>query len=161
VTKSYSDSSTTAVAGFTLSCTSGTITPSATQSRTGGGTVTWTFTGFSSGASCSVSETTVPSGYSQTSNTCTNANLGLTAGAIKTCTIKNTLNSATFTVHKDFSDGNTASVSVGLTCSNGTVTNSPQNASDNPDSPAVFTVTGIPAAGTTCSASEGAAPTGY
>ena len=91
VTKTYSDSSATAVAGFTLTCTGGgTIAPSATQSRTGGGTVSWTVTGFS-GGSCSVSESTVPAGYAQASNDCTTANLGLTAGATKTCTIANTL----------------------------------------------------------------------
>jgi len=89
LTKTYSNSSTSAVAGFTLSCSSGAITPSATQSRTGGGTVTWTVSGFSSGASCSVSESTVPSGYVQASNSCTSGNLGLTAGATKTCTIAN------------------------------------------------------------------------
>src|SRR5207247_9569677 len=34
LTKTYSDGSTTAVAGFTLTCSSGSIAPSATQNRT-------------------------------------------------------------------------------------------------------------------------------
>src|SRR5207247_6421908 len=81
LTKTYSDGSTTAVAGFTLTCSRGSIAPSATQNRTGGGTVSWTVSGFSAGASCSVTESTVPGGYVQTGNTCTTANLGLPAGA--------------------------------------------------------------------------------
>ncbi len=66
---------------------------------------------------------------------------------------------ASFTVYTVFSDGNSGSVSVSLSCLNGIVTNSPQPASMA--LPAKFTVTGTPAAGTTCSASEGATPAGY
>ena len=65
---------------------------------------------------------------------------------------------ATFTVYEVFSDGNSASVSVSLSCLDSTVTNSTQPASRA--LPAGFTITGIPAAGTTCSASEGTLP-GY
>jgi hypothetical protein len=58
-------------------------------------------------------------------------------------------------------DSNTSTVSVSLTCGTGNVAVTPKNASDNPDTPAVFTVTGIPVAGTTCTATEGTAPVGY
>jgi hypothetical protein len=61
-------------------------------------------------------------------------------------------------VYKDFSDNNTASVSITLTCTSGTVTNNPQLAREGV--PAVFTVTGA-LAGATCTASEPTVPSGY
>ena len=45
-----------------------------------------------------------------------------------------------FTVYKDFSDNNAASVSISLSCSSGTVTNNPQLASE--EMPAVFSIEG-------------------
>ena len=80
------------------------------------------------------------------------------------CTITNTLNSATVTVHKDFSDDNEDAVSVSLKCTgDGDVDSSPKDATDEDNvagAPAVFTVTGFEP-GDTCDASEGAAPAGY
>jgi hypothetical protein len=64
----------------------------------------------------------------------------------------------TFTVHKDFSDNSTAAVTFTATCSSGTVTNSPRQATES--SPAVFNVTGA-SAGTTCTAAEPSVPSGY
>ena len=63
-----------------------------------------------------------------------------------------------FTVYKDFSDNNGASVSVSLSCSSGTVTNNPQQASES--SPAVFSIAGANA-GATCTAVENSVPAGY
>lgn len=86
-----------------------------------------------------------------------------TATPSPTLTVASTAQSspttASFTVYTVFSDGNSGSVSVSLSCLDGIVTNSPQPASVA--LPAKFTVTGIPAAGTTCSASEVASPAGY
>ena len=63
-----------------------------------------------------------------------------------------------FTVYKDFSDDNTASVSVSLSCSSGTVTNTPQSASEA--TPAVFIIEGA-ADGATCMAIEASVPSEY
>jgi hypothetical protein len=61
-------------------------------------------------------------------------------------------------VRKDFSDNNSASVSVTLTCTSGTVTNTPRLATEG--APAVFSISGA-ATGTTCKATEPTVPSGY
>ena len=63
----------------------------------------FTVTGFTPDPTCTATESPVPAGYSST-GTCSAL---LSAG---TCTIANTLNSATFTVTKVYSDGNTTAV---------------------------------------------------
>ena len=63
-----------------------------------------------------------------------------------------------FTVYKNFSDNNSASVSISLSCSSGTVTNSPQWASET--TPAVFDIEGA-ASRATCTATENSVPSGY
>jgi hypothetical protein len=64
---------------------------------------------------------------------------------------------ATITVNKDFIPNNAATVSIALTCTSGTVTTTPLNASEG--SPAVFSVGGA-APGATCTATE-TVPAGY
>jgi len=64
---------------------------------------------------------------------------------------------ASITVNKDFIPNSAATVPVALTCTSGTVTNTPQNASEA--TPAVFTVTGANP-GATCTATE-TVPPGY
>jgi len=64
---------------------------------------------------------------------------------------------ASITVNKDFSDNNTATVPVALTCTSGTVITTPLNASEA--TPAVFTV-GAASPGATCTATE-TVPAGY
>ncbi len=64
---------------------------------------------------------------------------------------------AAFTVNKDFSDNNTANVTVGLVCTSGTVVNDDTAASEA--DPANFTVNGF-TVGATCTATE-TVPTGY
>ena len=64
---------------------------------------------------------------------------------------------ATITVAKSFSDSNTDAVQVALSCTSGTVMNSPLNASAS--APAVFTVA-VADPGTLCTATE-TVPTGY
>ena len=63
-----------------------------------------------------------------------------------------------FTVFKDFSDDNTGSVSISLSCSSGTVTNNPQLASEA--TPAIFDIEGA-RSDATCTAIENSVPAGY
>ena len=63
----------------------------------------------------------------------------------------------TITVNKDFIPNSSAAVPVALSCTSGTVTTTPLNASES--APAVFTVTGA-SPGATCSATE-TVPAGY
>src|SRR4051812_47128138 len=70
---------------------------------------------------------------------------------------------ATFTVHKDFEDNNTTPIDMLVACNNGATPDaSVKQASDNPDVPAVFTIT-IPNSSTQCSAVENTSvgPMGY
>jgi hypothetical protein len=67
----------------------------------------------------------------------------------RSCTITNKLNSTTFSVSREFDDGNTSNVAIGFTCDSGTV--DPARGTAREGSPAVFTVTGF-AAGATCTA---------
>src|SRR5206468_70614 len=67
----------------------------------------------------------------------------LAANGASSCTITNTPTPAPYTTLFRSSDANASAVSISLSCDDGSVTDSPQNASDNPDSPAVFTVTGV------------------
>jgi hypothetical protein len=59
---------------------------------------------------------------------------------VHSCTITNTLNSATFSVGREFTDGNTTNVVVSLACDSGTV--DPARGIAREGSPAVFTVNG-------------------
>ncbi|MDO8614304.1 MAG: hypothetical protein Q7T33_01030 [Dehalococcoidia bacterium] len=92
------------------------------------------------------------------------ASIDLAPGETVSCTFTNTkvpTGTGTFIVHKDFSDSNTATVSISVTCVGGaTPAVSPLPASDNPDTPAVFTINAVPGGGTTCTATE-TVPTGY
>jgi hypothetical protein len=63
-----------------------------------------------------------------------------------------------FTVYKDFSDNSSSSVSISLSCTSGTITNNPQNASEA--SPAVFNILDA-APGAVCQAIENPVPPGY
>ena len=164
LTKTYSNGSTTALAAFTLECTSGTITPSALRSRRGGGTVSWTVTGFSAGASCSVSESTIPVGYVQAplpdGNTCTSANLALSAGATRTCTIGNNA-LATVTLTKTYSDGSTTAVAgFTISCTGGGTITPGDTQSRTGGGLVIWTVTGF-GAGASCSVTESMVPSDY
>ena len=65
---------------------------------------------------------------------------------------------ASITVNKDFIPNSAATVPVALTCTSGTVSATPLNASEA--APAVFTVGGASLAGATCTATE-TVPAGY
>ncbi len=87
-------------------------------------------------------------GFATTDATVTDAGQMTFAG----CTAPSSI-----TVNKDFSPNSVATVPVSLTCTTGTVTTTPLNASES--TPAVFTVTGA-SPGATCTATE-TVPAGY
>jgi Ice-binding-like/IPTL-CTERM motif len=136
-----------------LVCTSGTVAVMPINASEGAPAV-FQVTGASAGATCTATETTVPTGYTPNQTNCVNVVLN------GSCTIINTLAGAiTITVNKVFSPHNPAPVPVALTCTSGTVTSTPLNASEG--GPAVFTVTGVsPTSGATCTATE-TVPLGY
>ncbi|MGK2927906.1 MAG: hypothetical protein ACSLE2_20005, partial [Lysobacterales bacterium] len=154
VRKDFSDNNTANVS-ITASCSSGTVTNNPQLAREGVPAV-FTISGASAGATCTATEPSVPTGYTRNQTDCQNGD-----PLNGSCTIVNTKNTTTtnsFTVRKDFSDNNTASVSVTLTCTSGTVTNNPRLASES--SPAVFSISGA-ATGATCTATEPSVPSGY
>jgi outer membrane biosynthesis protein TonB len=155
VQKSFSDNSTASVP-VSVSCTSGTVTGSpTTMSHASPASVTVSGYGTKAGTTCTATET-VPSGYAGSGSPAGTCNATLDVG---TCTITNTLNSASFVVHKNFSDSSTASVPVSVSCTSGTVSGSPTTMSHA--APATVTVSGYGTkAGTTCTATE-TVPSGY
>ena len=78
-----------------------------------GAPAVFTVTGFAPGDTCDASEGAAPAGYSKDEVGLPGAR-DLQADGTPSCTITNTLNSATVTVHKDFSDDNEDAVSVSL-----------------------------------------------
>jgi hypothetical protein len=150
VSKDFSDNSPDAVQ-MDLTCTSGTVTATPLSASEGAPAV-FEVAAADFGATCTATET-VPVGYTADQTDCVNVPLG---GA---CTITNTLQlpGSTITVNKDFIPDSSAAVSVALTCTSGSVTATPLNASEA--APAVFNVTGA-SPGATCTATE-SVPLGY
>ncbi len=148
VNKDFSPNS-VATVPVALTCTSGTVTTTPLNAAEGAPAV-FTVTGASPGATCTATET-VPAGYTGNQLDCVDVALG------GSCEITNTLNSNTIVVQKDFSPNSVATVPVALTCTSGTVTSTPLNASEA--LPVVFTVTGA-SPGATCTATE-TVPAGY
>ena len=132
-----------------LACTSGTVAVTPLNASEGAPAV-FTVNGAAAGATCTATEV-VPPGYTANQLNCVGVALG------GSCTITNTLNSATITVNKDFIPDSGAPVSVSLACTSGTVAVTPLNAVEG--APAVFTVNGA-SAGATCTATE-VVPPGY
>ena len=133
-----------------LACTSGTVTTTPLNASEGAPAV-FQVTGASVGTTCTATET-VPVGYTANQANCVGVALN------GSCTIINTLTGVvTITVNKDFIPNSAATVPVALTCTSGTVTTTPLNASEG--APAVFQVTGA-SVGTTCTATE-TVPVGY
>lgn len=151
VSKNFTDNNAASVQ-VGLTCTSGTVTATPLNASESAPAV-FTVTGANPvGTTCTATET-VPVGYTANQTNC----VGVALGGI--CTITNTLGIGgnTITVNKDFTDNNAATVPVALTCTSGTVTATPLNASES--TPAVFTVNGA-LAGATCTATE-TVPAGY
>ncbi len=143
-----------ATVSVSVTCTSGTPSPA---SGTASEAVQFTtiITGFTAGAMCSVTESPVPTGYTASLANCTN--VAISNGGTSTCTVTNTLNSATLTVNKDFVPNSGASVSVSVSCTSGTP--SPASGSSSEATPFTTTITGF-TTGATCTATE-TVPAGY
>ncbi|MDT8320100.1 MAG: ice-binding family protein [Xanthomonadales bacterium] len=148
VEKDFSPNS-TATVSVALTCTSGTVENTPLLAAEGAPAV-FTVTEAEEGATCTATET-VPGGYTANQASCVDVPLG------GSCQITNTLNSDTIVVEKDFSPNSTAAVSVALTCTSGTVEDTPLLAAEG--APAVFTVTEADEV-TTCTATE-TVPDGY
>jgi hypothetical protein len=122
------------------------------------------------GSTTTLSQVT-QAGFTAGSVSCTgpgptqNGSTGSVAVTVKpgeawTCTFTTSANSEPFAVAKDFSDDNPADVSVSLVCSPGSVTGVDRTASEA--DPANFLVNGFGTkAGTSCTATETAVPSGY
>ena len=152
VNKNFSDNSLASVT-VAVSCTSG--TPSASGTVSHASPRTFTITGFAAGATCTATET-VPSGYTANQAGC--AGVAIANSGTASCTITNTLNSATLTVNKNFSDNSAASVTVSVTCTNGGSA-SPASGTVTHAAPRTFTITSF-SSGATCTATE-TLPNGY
>ena len=110
-----------------------------------------TKSGYTVSVECEIEDTPVASGSDEVT-------VSVAGAQFAVCTFTNTENTDTFTVNKDFSDGNTASVTIALTCTSGTVATNNLSASEA--SAAVFTVNGASGT-TTCTAVESGVPAGY
>ena len=157
VNKVYSPAGPTPASRVSVTCSSG--TPSPTSGTANPGTpFSTTVTGFAlSGSTCTATETTCPPAYAA-SSTCTS--VAISNGGAASCTITNTQTSTTFTVNKVYSPaGPATSVPVSVTCSSGTP--SPGLGHGEPRYPFSTTVTGFALSGSTCTATETTVPAGY
>jgi hypothetical protein len=156
VTKDFDPDETEVPVSISVSCNEG-GTPDASPKPTREGTpAIFTISGFGPGATCTATEGAAPAGYTTDVSDC--RNIPITESDSPSCTITNTLNSTTFSVGREFSDGNTRTVAVRLTCDSGTV--DPALGIAREGSPAVFSVKGF-TAGATCTATTVRAPPGY
>ena len=151
----FDDNSPVATATVYLTCSSGTVTnnPQVSSDST---SALFYIEGASPNATCTATENPVPSGYTMRDYDCQRGD-----PLNSYCVIFNDVDpnaGSSFTVYKDFSDNNAASVSISLSCTSGNITNNPQSASEA--SPAVFNITGA-ASGATCTAVENSVPSGY
>ena len=132
-----------------LSCSSGTVINTPLPASEAAPAV-FTLGGADPGTTCTATET-APAGYTADMTNCAIVPLN------GSCTIVNALNGNTITVNKDFLPNSGATVSVNLTCTQGTVAVTPLLASET--APAVFEVNGATGP-VTCTATE-AVPFGY
>ncbi len=139
---------------ITVTCSSGTVSPPNANASEGSPAV-FTITGFTTPATCTATES-APPGYNGNEAGC--ANVAIMPAGSHNCTITNTAITEDFTVVKDFSDNNPASVMVQLSCPGFTVTPSSQLASES--SPAVFTVIAV-VGNPNCTATEMPIPANY
>ena len=121
VHKDFSDNNDDAVSVDLTDCSSGTDSPAGAQSATdednvGGAPAVFTVEGLDDDTTCTVVESPVPAGYTATyGGDCDEEGVvTIDPGDAVDCTVTNTLNSATVTVKKDFSDDFNATVSVSL-----------------------------------------------
>ncbi len=139
VNKDFTDDATGSV-GVTLTCTSGTITDN-TLSASEASPAVFEIKGYNAGATCTATES-VPFGYTGDDSDCQDDD---TIG-VGVCTIVNTplppvepASRTTFTVQKNFSDGNTdQDVTINIQCFTGLPLNQSQTV--NPDNAGQFEV---------------------
>ena len=106
---------------------------------------------------CSVTEDVPPGHSAGYSGDCDAVTVEVDGGY--TCDITNTLNTATFTVTKAFSDSNTDAVDVQLNCSNDDFDDT-GSAAPGAGNEAVFNLSGFEDGAMTCSVTE-TRPSGY
>ncbi len=156
VSKAYVPAGPTQTVTATPHCTNGGTSSPLSHSVDPTHSFQFTITGFTTGATCSVTETGSPAGYAQTG--CQTQ--AISNGTDTPCTITNTT-SRGFNVTKVFSDGNTGTVTITLTCdSPAIVTPATANATGG-GAAANFTVSGFAPGATTCSATESSPGAGY
>jgi hypothetical protein len=113
--------------------------------------------GFNPGDNCSATESPAPAGYTPAYAGCQNQTV--VDGQIVNCTITNTQNTATFTVHKVYSPSFiTTPVTIHITCTSGTP--DALTGPADPITPFTTTIRGFNSAGATCTATEDA-PSGF
>jgi hypothetical protein len=146
VNKTYDDSNTDPVS-VSLTCSDGSVLPPSALAAPGSPAIFSVNDYDPEGTPTCTATEVVPPGYAGDESDC----VGVDLLADGTCTIANSLISATFEVYKDFSDDNASLVPMTLTCTSGVVSPPTDNASEA--GPAVFTVTGFDP-GATCTATE-------
>ncbi len=155
VTKDFDPDEADVSVSISVSCTEGGRPDASPKPAREGTPAVFTISGFGAGgATCTATEGAAPDGYTSNESDCRSVAIA----EKRSCTITNTLNSTTFSVGRKFTDGNTSSVAVSLTCDSGSV--DPARGTAREGSPAVFTVTGF-TAGATCTATTVKAPSGY
>jgi outer membrane autotransporter protein len=156
VNKVFSDDSAAEVR-ISLSCTAATA-DSATKPASMGQPAVFSLSNVGSGNVCTATEAAVP-GYEADESDC--ESVAAADGAEAVCTITNTLSetpgTASFTVNKVFSDGNTDDVQISLSCTAATPDSATKPASMG--NPAVFSLNNV-GSGNVCTATEAAVP-GY
>jgi hypothetical protein len=144
-----------------VSCTDGGRPDNSPKSATEASPAVFTITHSGNATTCTAREGEAPSGYKSNESGC--RNVSMARGRSRSCTITNRrrgVTSATLIVHEDFAPNDrSASVSVSVACTKrGRPGGSPKRASEA--APAVFRITRF-RKGAACTATEGAAPTGY
>ena len=124
VTKVYSPTGPTANVQVTVTCPTSTSPNLAIDAAAGvnpaGSPHAFHVKGFNVGDQCTATETSVPAGYTASYSNCVDQTVADPSPAVN-CTITNTLNTATFTVNKVYTNPSlTTPVTVHIGCSTGT-----------------------------------------
>jgi hypothetical protein len=154
VTKDFEPDELEASVSISVSCTEGGAPDTQVKPASEGSPAVFTISGFGPGATCTATEGEPPTGYTSSERDC----LRVAIAEKRSCTITNRLNSTTFSVGREFEDGNRSTIAVDFTCDSGSVV--PAQGTAGVDSPAVFTVAGF-TTGATCTATTVKSPSGY
>jgi hypothetical protein len=139
---------------ISLNCTDGETPDDLSKPATEGEPAVFVLSGFGPGATCTATEGAAPDGYTSNERDC----LSVAIAEKRFCTITNKLNFASFSVHREFTDGHAGSVVLSLTCDSGT--GDPARGTAREGSPAVFTVSGF-TADAACTATTIKVASGY